>query len=103
VNLHENMIGVILAKSRADVMLRLLTAGQLEFASKQLVAAVQANTGGMAGHSGLLLPLDQMASTFWSESSAGELAQHVQQQRTFAVWPALHARKTQQRQTRSAC
>jgi hypothetical protein len=52
-----------------------IIAGQLEFASKQLVAAVQANTGGMAGQSGLLLPLDQMASAFWSESSAGELAQ----------------------------
>ncbi|WIA42005.1 hypothetical protein OEZ86_009302 [Tetradesmus obliquus] len=46
-------------------------AGQLEFASKQLVAAVQANTGSMAGPSGMLLSLDQMASTFWSESSAG--------------------------------
>lgn len=48
-------------------------AGQLEFASKQLVAAVQANTGSMAGPSGMLLSLDQMASTFWSESSAGDL------------------------------
>jgi hypothetical protein len=48
-------------------------AGQLEFASKQLVAAVQTNTGSIAGQSGMLLSLDQMASTFWSESSAGEL------------------------------
>jgi hypothetical protein len=47
-------------------------AGQLEFASKQLVAAVQANTGSIAGPNGMLLPLDQMASTFWSETSAGE-------------------------------
>lgn len=37
------------------------------------MASVQANTAGSDGNGGMLLSLDQMASTFWSESAAGGL------------------------------
>lgn len=57
----------------------LCSTGQLEYASKQLMISVHANTGGFSsmvtGHDGgLLIPLDEMAASFWSDSAVGEHA-----------------------------
>lgn len=74
-----------------------VTAGQLEYASKQLLMAVHANTGGydssvVGSTGGMLISLDDLASSFWSDSAVGE-----QQNDSFLlfekafmhVWPRL--------------
>eukprot|EP00878_Enallax_costatus_P035871 GHUV01040113.1.p1 GENE.GHUV01040113.1~~GHUV01040113.1.p1 ORF type:complete len:214 (+),score=71.06 GHUV01040113.1:149-790(+) len=53
-----------------------VTAGQLEYASKQLLIAVHATTGGynsslVSSNGGMLIPLEEMASSFWSDSAVG--------------------------------
>lgn len=53
-----------------------MLAGQLEYASKQLLIAVHANTGGynssiINSNGGMLITLDEMASSYWSDSPAG--------------------------------
>lgn len=53
--------------------------GQLEYASKQLMISVHAATGGYksvgtGSDGGLLIPLDEMASSFWSDSAVGKHA-----------------------------
>lgn len=51
-------------------VLTLLTAGQMEYASKQLLCAVHMR-GGPKVPSGLLVSLDEMNSRYWSDSAAG--------------------------------
>jgi len=47
------------------------TAGQMEYASKQLLCAVHMR-GGPALPGGLLVSLEEMTSRYWSQSAAGE-------------------------------
>lgn len=50
-------------------------AGQMEYASKQLLCAVHMR-GGPQAPCGLLVSLDEMVSRYWSDSAAGVACGH---------------------------
>jgi hypothetical protein len=47
------------------------SAGQVEYASKQLLCAVHMR-GGPQASCGLLVPLDEITGRYWADSAAGE-------------------------------